>query len=549
MGALAPIGDTVRVLDWEELPSSVRDIPSDFDPMAEGVLMKHQAKWVKIRSAIKVAEKGRRTGITFAEALDDTITAASKKSAGGSDVFYIGDTKEKGLEFIGYCAKFSQVIARAQGQGISGIEEFLFDDQDDEGNTRQINAYRIRYASGFKIVALSSRPANIRGLQGIVVIDEAAFHQDVQAVLDAATALLIWGGAIRVISTHNGKSNPFNQLVKDVRDGSYGKDAVVFHVTFDDAVANGIYERVCFMRGKTPSPEDKKDWYMRIRNGYGPRKAAMREELDAIPRDGTGVCIPGVWIEAAMPKERPIIRLVMDDDFAAIHQDERIAWMDDWMKKHVLPVMKTLDPKAEHVFGMDYARHRHFSVIMPGKITHQLQRVAPFLVEMANVPTRQQEQLLWFIIDHLPMFCGGAIDATGPGQTIAEYTADKYGDSIHQVVLSRKWYGEWMPKFVDSFQDGTILLPRDKSLEADLRAITEVDGIKMVPAVEKRDLKDPEQYRHGDGAIAGALMWYASLNKRLSTYEHHRVRNRFRPDGDKDRRAVRITGGFRRGVL
>lgn len=76
---------------------------------------------------------------------------------------------------------------------MSGIEEFLFEDQDDRGNSKHITAYRIRFSSGFQVTALSSRPANIRGLQGIVVIDEAAFHQDVQGVLDAATALLIWG--------------------------------------------------------------------------------------------------------------------------------------------------------------------------------------------------------------------------------------------------------------------------------------------------------------------------------------------------------------------
>jgi phage FluMu gp28-like protein len=40
-----------------------------------------------------------------------------------------------------------------------------------------------------------------------------------QAVIEAATALLIWGGKIQVISTHNGKSNPYNQLVTDINTG------------------------------------------------------------------------------------------------------------------------------------------------------------------------------------------------------------------------------------------------------------------------------------------------------------------------------------------
>lgn len=514
MAALAPLADTERLVDWEELPPSVREIPHGFDPLVNGVLMQHQIEWIKIKSPIKVAPKGRRTGITFAEALDDTITAASRKSAGGDNIYYVGDTKEKGLEFIGYCAKFSRIIAEAQHQRVSAIEQFLFEDQDDNGNTKHITAYRIRYASGFQIVALSSRPANIRGLQGIVVVDEAAFHADVEGVLNAATALLIWGGQIRVISSHNGVRNPFNQFVKDIESGRYGDDAAVFRVTFDDAVANGLYERVCFMKGETPTPAGKEKWYKRIRAGYGPRTAAMREELDAIPRDSGGVAIPGVWIERAMPEERPVLRLALPDDFANRPEGERIAWGKDWIERYLNPVLPLLDKELEHVFGMDFARHRHFSVILPAAITRTLKRSVPFAIELANVPTRQQEQILWALIAALPRFAGGAIDATGPGQTIAEYTADKFGVTrIHQVDLSRKWYAQWMPKFVESFQDATTELPRDKGLEDDMRAIEEIDGIPMVPKVERKDIKDPELYRHGDGAIAGALMWFASLNR------------------------------------
>lgn len=514
MQMLKPLADTQRIVDWEELPPSVREIPEGFDPLADGILMRHQAQWLKIKASFKLAKKGRRTGITFAEALDDTITAGSRKSAGGDNVYYIGDTKEKGLEFIGYCAKFARVIAEAQGAGVSAIEQFLFEDQDEQGNTKHITAYRVRFASGFQIVALSSRPANIRGLQGIVVIDEAAFHADVEGVLNAATALLIWGGQIRVISSHNGVRNPFNQLAKDIESGRYGEDAKLFSATFDDAVANGLYERVCLMRGWTSSAEGKEKWYKRIRASYGPRLAAMREELDAIPRDSGGVSIPGVWIERAMPEERPVLRLALDDDFAKLPEAERIAWGKDWIERHLNPVLPLLDRNLSHVFGMDFARHRHFSVILPAALTRTLKRSVPFAIELANVPTRQQEQILWAMIAALPRFAGGAIDATGPGQTIAEYTADKFGATrIHQVMLSRKWYGEWMPKFVESFQDAMIELPRDKSIEDDIRAIEEIDGIPMVPKIETKDLKDPELFRHGDGAIAGALMWFASLNR------------------------------------
>lgn len=511
---MKPLASTVRVVEWDELPPRARDIPSDFNPLAEGILMAHQAECLMLDVAILAIPKGRRTGITYAWGLNSTLIAGARKSAGGSNVYYIGDTKEKGLEFIGYVAKFARVIAQQQATAVSSIEEFLFEDQDNEGNTRQITAYRVRFASGMQVAALSSRPANIRGLQGVVIIDEAAFHPDVQGVLDAATALLIWGGRIVVISSHNGKNNPFNQFCNDIEEGRYGANAAVFTVTFDDAVANGLYERVCAMAGKEATVEGKKAWYEGIRNGYGPRKAAMREELDAIPRDGNGVCIPGVWIERAMPEERPVVRLVLDDDFINMSELERQSWGDEWLDRNLRPVMaETLNPECRHVFGMDFARHRHFSALMPMAIQPNLLRDVPFLLELNNVPSALQQQILFWFIDHLPRQSGGAIDATGPGMVLAEYTADRYGrPRIAEITLNRQWYGLWMPKFTGLFEDSMILLPRDENVAQDLRTVENIDGVPMVARLERKDLKDPELVRHGDVAIAGCLANYAALN-------------------------------------
>lgn len=511
---MKPLASTVRTVEWDELPARAREIPFSFNPFADGVLMAHQVECLKYDVSILAIPKGRRTGITFAWGLNSTLIAGAQKAAGGDNVYYIGDTKEKGLEFIGYVAKFARVIAAQQAQDVSAIEEFLFEDQDEQGNTRMIAAYRVRFASGFQVAALSSRPANIRGLQGVVVIDEAAFHQDVQGVLDAATALLIWGGRIVIISSHNGKNNPFCQFCNDIEAGRYGDDAAVFTVTFDDAVANGLFERVCAMKGEAATVEGKKTWYNRIRNAYGPRKAAMREELDAIPRDGNGICIPGVWIERAMPEERPVIRLALDDDFIHMTEAERAAWGNDWIDRELRPVMaETLNPELRHVFGMDFARHRHFSSIVPMAIMQNLCRDVPFLLELNNVPSALQQQILFWLIEHLPRQSGGAMDATGPGMVLAEYTADRYGrPRIAEITLNRKWYGFWMPKFTGLFEDSMIILPRDENTAQDLRAVENIDGVPMVASLEKKDLKDPELVRHGDTAIAGCLANYAALN-------------------------------------
>ncbi|MDI5994419.1 hypothetical protein DP090_015475 [Pseudomonas sp. MDMC216] len=550
MGVPAPLHDTERVLDWEELPASVREIPADFNPLAQGVLMAHQSKWISMQADLDIAvcEKGRRTGITFAQAMTDTITGASEKAAGGDNVWYMADTREKGLEYIGYVAKFSQIVARGQA---TMVEQHIFVDQLEDGTSRNIQAFRVRFASGYRVTALSSRPENIHGLQGLVSIDEAALHKNVGHVLESATALLIWGGRIRVWSTHRGKKNPFNQFVQDVRAGRYGKRAKVIKIGFDDAVANGLFERVCFMKGTTPTEQAKKDWYQAIRAGYGPRKAAMREELDVIPRDGEGSAIHGVWIDRAMPQERPVLRIVFNDDFPKRPETERETWCATWIAMNLLPVLDEFAAgfNGRWAVGMDFARHRHFSVIKPARISQELRRDVPFLIELANAPTRQQEQILWALLDTLKnwTFAG---DASGPGQTLMEYTGDRYGRAewdekrntwtggpVHEITLSRPWYGEWMGKYISLFEDGFITLPRDASLEDDHRAVEFIDGIPMVPRIERKDLKDAELVRHGDGAIAGALMNFAALNHVgdwLSEFESAGRGRPFSGDADSD---------------
>ena len=91
MGIPAPLPDTERIVEWDELPERVRQIPANFDPLAEGVLMKHQVAWISMQQGLDIAvcEKGRRTGITFAQALDDTITAATEKDAGGDENYHV----------------------------------------------------------------------------------------------------------------------------------------------------------------------------------------------------------------------------------------------------------------------------------------------------------------------------------------------------------------------------------------------------------------------------------------------------------------------------
>lgn len=522
--------------------------PEDLDPLAEGILMAHQAAWVADRSDLKLAEKGRRTGVTFAEALDSTLIAAAAKSAGGDDTFYIGDTKDKGLEFVGVCARFARAIAAELLQ----IEEFLFEDKREDGSSQFIAAYRIRFASGHRIVALSSNPANIRGLQGRVVIDEAAFHRNVAAVIDACNAVLIWGSVIRIISTHNGALNPFAELIKESRKGDY--DYSIHRITFDDAVTNGLYERVCLLRGWTPSAEAKAKWYRKIRRSYGNRVEAMREELDAIPREGDGVLLPLAWIEACSTDEYKVARWEPPaEDFVDWPESARRADMLEWLEREVAPILRRFDNlPVTWSLGGDFAMRQDRSAYPLGYTAQDLKRHVPLILELRSCPYDQQKQALFWLVDQVRRFGAGVLDANGNGMVLAQEARQKFGpERIVELMPNDAWLREHTPKFRAAFEDRTILIPADLDVRSDLRQIRVVGGVGRVPR-DVRETGTDGGKRHADTAV-GLMNFYAATLQEAEEYGYRalprpggdgRGRLRERPVHDDD---LRPAGG-RRGL-
>lgn len=485
----------------EELPRG-GDIPATLDPLADGILMRHQAEWLEDESDLKLAEKGRRTGITFAEALDDTLLAAKSREAGGMNVFYIGDTKDKGREFIGYVAHFAATVA---GE-LAAVEEFMFEDRKEDGSSSFISAFRVRFASGYRVEALSSRPENIRGLQGKVVIDEAAFHKDVRAVLDAVNALLIWGGKIVVISTHDGVLNPFNELILEAK---AKKVPFSLHfIPFSKAVENGLFRRVCLMKGKPWSAEAEAEWEAKIRSSYGVRTSAMAQELDCVPAEAEGAALTRVQIEACMQADIPIVRWAVPDSFKNLPEDQRKAMALEWCEAELKPVLDKLNPKLRHVFGEDFARTGDATVIYVNEVGHGLTRTCALQVELRNMPFDQQREILFYIVDRLPRMGGGALDATGNGAYLAEVAALKYRGVV-EVKLSQEWYRLNMPPYIEAFGDRTVVLPKHDDVLRDHQALSYAGGIIKVP--DDHRFKGADGFpRHGDSAIAGALAYFAS---------------------------------------
>ena len=444
---------------------------------------------------VVVVEKSRRTGYSWAVAADAALTASASRAAGGMDVLYMGYEKEMTREFIDYVAMWAKSVQPAAAQ----VEEFLFRDPDRPDG--DILAFRVKFASGFEVVALPSVARALRGKQGMVILDEAAFHDDLEGVLKAAFALLIWGGKVVVISTHNGDTNPFNVLVQDIRAGR-----APYHLerlTFDQALKEGLFRRICLTTGRAWSAEAEAAWEAEIRAIY---RDNADEELDVIPNPSTGTFIPGPLIEARMDAGA-VLRWECKPDFGLWAEHHRRDAAGDWIAQQMAPVLAGLDRSTPHVFGFDIARRGDLSVIWVLAIGADMVRRTPLVIEMSNVPFAQQRQVLWHLLGHLPRRRGGAMDATGLGMQLAEETTQQFGASVLAVMLTEPWYRENMPPLQAAFEDATIAIPRDRDTAGDIRLLKLVRGVARVP---ERVRDDAGRQRHGDAAIALALAYHAS---------------------------------------
>ncbi|MCW8856391.1 MAG: terminase family protein, partial [Kangiella sp.] len=420
------------------------------------VFLGYQKTWVADNSQIKIGEKSRRVGLTWAEAADNVLAASLAKSEGGDSTYYIGTTKEMAQEFIEACAMWVRVFDKVAGE----VEESIFLDEDENGD-KEILTYTIRFPkSGFKIQALSSSPSNLRGRQGRVVIDEAAFHDRLDELIKAAIALTMWGSKVRIISTHNGVENLFNSLVEESRAGK--RDYSVHRITIEDALNDGLYKRICLIRGVEWSQEAEDKWLQTLISSTATVEDA-KEELYCEPKHGGGTYFARWLVESRMSKEFPVVRLQMDTAWNQAPEHIRQADIDDWLEAHVKPLLSKLDPTLYHAFGEDFARSGDLTIIAPMAIHKNLVRKAPFLVELRNIPFVQQEQILKYIVDRLPRLVGGKLDARGNGQYLAERAREKYGSQvIEEVMLSQGWYLENMPKFKSAFESDDIVIPQDQ---------------------------------------------------------------------------------------
>lgn len=466
-----------------------------FDP--DELLLGYQKRWIADDSVLKIAEKSRRTGLTFAEAADSALTSGTNRTDGGTNTFYVGSNKEMAREFIDAVALWAKAFNKAAGE----VQEEVIEDED-----KDILTFVVYFDSGFKVQALSSNPSNLRGMQGTVIIDEAAFHDRLAEVLKAALALTMWGAKVRLISTHNGVDNLFNNLIQDSRAGR--KRYSVHTITLDDACREGLYQRICQIKKIEWSQDKEDEWKAGLLKDTATEDDAL-EEYYCVPKASSGQYIPLVLIDAAMKPDIPTLTLCAPKGFMEWTDHQRKQHVSHWCEFVLQPELEKLTASHHFSFGEDFARKGDLSVFTPLGERQDLSKYVPFVVELRNMTYDAQRQVMFYLLERLPRRRGMAFDATGNGGYLAEAAALKFGtDMVDQVMLNDPWYREWMPKLKAEFESQNIEIPRNEDVKSDLCKIQVVNG---VPKIDKGKNKGQDgNQRHGDFAVALAMAVRAS---------------------------------------
>lgn len=457
------------------------------------LLLSYQRDWLSDTGEVAVWEKSRRLGASWCDALRKVRIAILRASDGGMDGLYIGYSEQMAREYIEDCAFWGRAIAAQRSELV------VFEGENEDG----VRVLGINFASGHKIVALSSRPRSLRGRQGDVTIDEAAHHDDLPGLLKAAAAMVVWGGRVRVLSTHNGDQNPFNALIQDIRAGKLPYS--LHSTTFQQALAAGLYERVAQVQGDRMTARNKEEWVASVYAHYAQDAA---EELDCIPRASTGTYLSRALIERAQSESVPLVRLARPEGYEL--QDDRLRETEAWIAETLAPVVAAIPTHARTVLGQDFGRTADLSYASvlqergPGRWGEVL------ALELRRVPFDVQALVVGWLIEHLPLFHAAQLDAAGNGAAHAEALKQRFGERrIVGVHASRAWYGAHIPAYRAALEDLSLHPIADgEDTIADNRRIVIRNGYPTMD--DGRDRGSDGHWRHGDGAVARILAWAAA---------------------------------------
>jgi phage FluMu gp28-like protein len=422
----------------------------------QGYFLPYQARWIADPSKLKICEKSRRIGMTYAQSYEDVIDASRKEKA--MDIWFSSADESAAKEYIRYCAQWVRLLKIAAAD----LGEVVIQKEDD------IKALVIELATGKRIHALSSNPKAFRSKGGKLILDEYAFHKQPEELWKAALPIITWGFPARILSTYNGKGNRYYRLVEDAK--KVGSRWHLHSTNIIEAVDQGLADRIT---GRELTRRERDEWLAECREQAGDEETWQQEFL----------CNPIDEATAFLPWELII---------SAEHADAG-------------------DPakylRGPCFVGMDIGRRRDLTVIWV------LEKVGDVywtreVVRMKGKSFAEQD----FELDRI--FASyqvrrACIDQTGIGEKPVEDAKSRHGTyRIEGVIFTSATKQELATTGKKSFEDRLVRIPKDKAIQESHHSVRKV----MTSAGNPRFDADRSEVGHADEYWAHMLAIHAAEN-------------------------------------
>lgn len=437
-------------------------------PAAPGaIFLPYQARWIEDDSRLKLIEKSRQIGLSWA-----TAYAAVSRTALNTarlDQWVSSRDDIQAQLFLEDCKFWAGNLAIAA----EDLGEQVLDPRD-----RQ-TAYVLRFASGRRINSMSSNPNAQAGKRGPRILDEFALHPDPRKLWAIAYPGITWGGSMELISTHRGSANFFNQLVREIREQKNPKGISLHTVTLQDALDQGFLYK---LQQSLPADDqrqamDEAAYFDFVKSGAADDESFQQEYM----------CRPA------------------DDDAAFLEYDliTRCEYAQgvDW---------KTAEGGTLFA-GVDIGRKKDLTVVW------LLEKLGDVLytrdvVTMQGLTKPEQEKVIWPIVERV-LASGGRVaqDYTGLGIGWGDDAQAKFGKYRYENVTFTAQTKEALAYPVrGAMEDRRLRIPADPKIRADLRSVTK--AVTLGGNIRFTAERTPDGHADRFWALALAIHAASSVN-------------------------------------
>ncbi len=393
--------------------------------------MPYQKRWIEDRSRLKIMEKSRQIGLSWASAYGLVRDHAS--GIFKLDTWVSSRDEIQARLFLEDCQAFARIFnIAAKDLGQSVLEEGA-----------RSSAYTLEFAGGKRIHSLSSNPDAQAGKRGTRFLDEFALHPDPRRLYAVAYPGITWGGRLEIVSTHRGKNNYFNELIEEIKYKGNPKNFSYHRVTLVDALEQGFLDK---LKSKLPKEDvrqsmDTADYYNFIRASC-PDEATFMEEYLCEPIDETSAFLTYELITSC-----------------------------EYTEGEVLPELREDDPSVGDLYlGVDVGRTQDRTVFWLLEHRHGVFFTRK-LIALENARFKEQEDVFYTLLRH-PKLRRACVDQTGIGRQFAERAQEKSGrykvEGIHFTAPVKEALAYPVRR---AFETKALRIPCDRTLRADLRSV------------------------------------------------------------------------------